>query len=445
MSDNTVIDVVETANADTSANDTSLMLKEEFQMPVLSFNKAEMLAKAQEIVAAYKDIAVTEDSYKAAKSDAKKLAGYVKEIDARRKDIKKQVEAPIKQFDADCQEVMKVLKDAQAEIEAQTAQFDQIRLQEQQEKCAEYADKQVQKLGLRAEYASRITMPVKANNLTSSLKSIKEDYDAQIQKLLTEQQDHDTAYAVAESLMDSANQNITQKLTVAKLDYEINNLLTAAVPGDTAGITAAVTNLVNSKAQEILAAEEAVRQQAIADERARAEAEKAAQPDIPMDELAAETNTDAVPTFGAPNPDPVPTFGEAPVPTFGEAPAATFGEVPVPTFGEAPTFGNVEIPSVPVLTPVGSEEGQDANPMSAEYRQFANNIPTFGAGETGEVPSIGANPFGTPTATPDSVIRYRGLVEFVGTVDALGPAIQEMVAIAKKYGIDSKAISCEKL
>ena len=157
-----------------------LQITEQIVAPVLALNFDELEAQAKQIADTYTSVAITDDTYMSAKADAKKLAGYVNDIEKKRKAIKSQAEAPIKEFDKRCKAIEQILTDAKTAIEGVTVKYDDDRRKERQDKIQKYVDDQISKIGLDQKFASRLVRPAAMDNLSATLKSIKEDYDTQI-------------------------------------------------------------------------------------------------------------------------------------------------------------------------------------------------------------------------------------------------------------------------
>ena len=250
-----------------------LQITEKIQAPVLSLNFAELEAQATQIAQTYTSIAITDDTYMAAKNDAKTLSGYVNDIEKKRKAIKKQAEEPIKAFDAECKRIEQILIDAKTAIEGVTVKYDEDRKAERAKKIQDYVDKQLAKANLRPEYIARIVKPSNADNLSATLKSIKEAYDEQIDKLLQEQSSYDSLMVIANTMVNAENEKISQKMTIDMFEGDIARIL------QTDGLTPAdmseeITGIIRTKANGIAEAEERIRQEAIAAERIAAERQK---------------------------------------------------------------------------------------------------------------------------------------------------------------------------
>ena len=255
-----------------------LQITEQIVAPVLTLNFDELEAQAKQIADTYTSVAITDDTYMSAKADAKKLAGYVNDIEKKRKAIKSQAEAPIKEFDKRCKAIEQILTDAKTAIEGVTVKYDEDRKAERRDKIQKYVDKQVAAAGLRNEYIAMLVEPASLNNLSATLKSLKEEYDAQIISLKNRQDAEDTLAATITATVDAANSKISQQMKYEAFNVEkqaiINRL---ADPSFTiAEAISEITATINKRADEILEAEENIRKAAIEAERKRQEEAAAA-------------------------------------------------------------------------------------------------------------------------------------------------------------------------
>lgn len=289
-----------------------LMIKEQISMPVIAINFDELEAQATQIAQTYTSVAITDDTYMSAKNDAKKLAGYVNDIEKRRKALKSQVEAPIKEFDKRCKAIEQILVDAKTAIEGVTVKYDEDRKAERREKIKKYVDKQVADAGLRSEYIAMLTEPASLNSLSATLKSVKEEYDAQIIALKNRQDAEDTLTATITATVDAANTKLAQQMKYESFASDKQAIiLHLEDPSFTiADAIAEITAIINRRADEILEAEENIRRQAAEAERKRLEAESAAK-----EEPVVETPVQEVPIQEEPVKDTTPIAESSPFAT----------------------------------------------------------------------------------------------------------------------------------
>lgn len=99
------------------------------QLPqVVEFNAEELKAELSEKLAYYKNLVVTEDAIREAKSDRAKLSKLRDAIDTKRKEVKKACMAPYEAFETQCKEIMGMISEPITSIDEQIKAFDQKEL-----------------------------------------------------------------------------------------------------------------------------------------------------------------------------------------------------------------------------------------------------------------------------------------------------------------------------
>lgn len=100
-----------------------LKLSEFHPVPV-SFNYQELKKEIAERTLPYKGLIVTEDAIPTAKADLAKLRKLEKAIDDRRKDVKKEYNAPYMEFEAKIKDILSDIQEAEQNIDGQVKAFD---------------------------------------------------------------------------------------------------------------------------------------------------------------------------------------------------------------------------------------------------------------------------------------------------------------------------------
>ena len=99
------------------------------QLPqVVEFNAEELKAELNEKLTYYKNLVVTEDAIREAKSDRAKLSKLRDAIDTKRKEVKKACLAPYEAFETQCKEIIGMISEPIASIDEQIKVFDQKEL-----------------------------------------------------------------------------------------------------------------------------------------------------------------------------------------------------------------------------------------------------------------------------------------------------------------------------
>lgn len=192
------------------------------QLPVINMNFEEVKASLVENMEKYKGIIVTEESLKDCKATQKDLAGLRNKLDTYRKDVKREMEKPIKAFESDCKELIGLIAEVEAPIKAGITEFDNKRREEKRK----FADIKIfetcQALGLEKKYADQLTVLDKYLSLSASQKSIKEDIESRAE-ILKQQQNMDKVRAEMvkaniESTLETVN--LTLKTPLEYKDFE---------------------------------------------------------------------------------------------------------------------------------------------------------------------------------------------------------------------------------
>lgn len=96
----------------------------EFHPVAVSFNYDELKKEIAERTLPYKGLIVTEDAIPTAKADLAKLRKLEKAIDDRRKDVKKEYNAPYMEFEAKIKDILSDIQAAEQNIDSQVKAFE---------------------------------------------------------------------------------------------------------------------------------------------------------------------------------------------------------------------------------------------------------------------------------------------------------------------------------
>lgn len=192
------------------------------QLPVITMNFEEVKASLVENMEKYKGIIVTEESLKDCKATQKDLAGLRNKLDSYRKDVKKEMEKPIKAFESDCKELIGLIAEVEAPIKAGITEFDNKRKEEKRK----FADIKIfevcQALGLEKKYADQLTVLDKYLNLSASAKSVVEDIEQRAETLKQQQNMDKVKAEMIKANIESALEtvNLTLKAPLEYKDFE---------------------------------------------------------------------------------------------------------------------------------------------------------------------------------------------------------------------------------
>lgn len=188
------------------------------QLPVINMNFEEVKLSLVETMDKYKGIVVTEESLKDCKATQRELSGLTKSIDAYRKQIKKEMEIPIKDFEGQCKELMSLVTEVEAPIKQGIEVFnDKVRTEKLQFAKSVIAQ-MAERYELEEKFSSQLNVLDSYTNLTTTYKFIKEDLETRTRALKADQ---DKAKAQAQILkatiiatVEGANATLNTKLKV---------------------------------------------------------------------------------------------------------------------------------------------------------------------------------------------------------------------------------------
>lgn len=226
------------------------------QLPVITMNFEEVKASLVENMEKYKGIIVTEESLKDCKATQKDLAGLRNKLDTYRKDVKREMEKPIKAFESDCKELIGLIAEVEAPIKSGILEFDNKRKEEKRK----FADIKIfeicQKLNLEKKYADQLTVLDKYLNLSASAKSVVEDIEQRAESLKQQQNMDKVKAEMIKANIESALEtvNLTLKTPLEYKDFE--KYLTLGWDGPR------IIREINERAAQIRQAEKAAEEMA---------------------------------------------------------------------------------------------------------------------------------------------------------------------------------------
>lgn len=185
------------------------------QLPVITFNFEEVKASLEEGLKKYSNIVVTDENLKDCKATQKDLSKLSKELDTYRKDVKRELEKPIKEFEGQCKELIVLIKQVEEPIKKNIAVYDDKKREEKKKYAQTIINDLVCKLELIPKYADQLTVLPKYCNLTSSKKSIREDLEQRSETLKSQQVAEKTALEMAKTSILSAIETENQTCPVA--------------------------------------------------------------------------------------------------------------------------------------------------------------------------------------------------------------------------------------
>lgn len=192
------------------------------QLPVITINFEEVKASLIENMDIYKGIIVTEESLKDCKSTQKELAGLRNKVDGYRKDVKREMEKPIKEFEGQCKELIGLIEEVERPIKLGITEFDNKRKEEKRKFADINIFKISQALGLEKKYAEQLTVLDKYLNLTASAKSVVEDITQRAESLKQQQNMEKAKLELLKGSIETTLEavNVTIKTHLKYIDFE---------------------------------------------------------------------------------------------------------------------------------------------------------------------------------------------------------------------------------
>lgn len=185
-------------------------------LPDIKTNYIDVKASISETIAKYKGIVVTEEGLQDCKATQKELAGLRNKIDDFRKTVKKDMEGPIKIFEEQCKELIGLIIEAEQPIKDGINVFDNKRREEKKNKALEFIEENIKEYQLSKKYATRLDVLDKYLNLSSSVKSVREDIEQRAINLAKEQDAEIKAKEMQQATIlatiESVNATINSKL-----------------------------------------------------------------------------------------------------------------------------------------------------------------------------------------------------------------------------------------
>ena len=192
------------------------------QLPVIKTNFEEVKESLKRNLEKYENTIVTEDNLKDCKAMQKELAGLRNQVDSKRKEVKRVLEAPIKEHDKETKELIAIIEEVEKPIKEGIKVFDNKRREEKRK----FADVKIfeicQKLNLEKKYADQLTVLDKYLNLSASAKSVVEDIEQRAEALKQQQNMDKVKAEMIRANIESALEtvNLTLKTPLEYKDFE---------------------------------------------------------------------------------------------------------------------------------------------------------------------------------------------------------------------------------
>lgn len=234
------------------------MTDEAFNMrtraPAISFDYDGLEARAKAIVAKYEGLMVSEDQVKDIKKEMAEINALKIRLDNARKEAKRQIEAPVKEFEAQIKKICAIFDRTYAELRAQVEAFVEKEREEKRGKVQPIIEEELQAASARV---APFPIPIQESwlNKTTTLKSVREAVRDIIEQRIqseaaqrqAEQARTERASAI-EQAVRAANSEYGTALTVAQFMSPGNLNLETPLTDVTMGIMQAAQAAANAQA-----------------------------------------------------------------------------------------------------------------------------------------------------------------------------------------------------
>ena len=166
----------------------------------------------------YRNIVVTEDNLKDCKSTRATLNKMQKDIDSKRKELKKMVMSEFGKTEDKYKEIVKMIEDVSKPIDEKVKEFENKKREENREYAERYREVRVIEAGLKPEYATNVKILDEFTNLSTTFKKIEKGIEAQIEVQLVKQKaDEERKEADKNTIkmtVDIVNERISSKIDI---------------------------------------------------------------------------------------------------------------------------------------------------------------------------------------------------------------------------------------
>lgn len=195
----------------------------EYQLPVVKMNYEQLETELKNMLMMYKGLAVTDDTLQACKEAQKELARLRLSIDEHRKEKKKELSAPIVEFEEKCKKLIAMVTEAEEPIKAGIKFYDDAKREEKRKAAEEIAREIAKEVGLNEKYAASLTILDKYMNLTASKKSVREDLEIRAFALKVEQDKEAERMETIMSVLEMENKRLKNPMSISDFAYYIEN------------------------------------------------------------------------------------------------------------------------------------------------------------------------------------------------------------------------------
>ena len=201
----------------------------EFTPPVIAINYEDLEAELKLQLKYYSGLVVTEETLAGSKSAQKELASLRVKIDTYRKEKKRELETPIKEFEEKCKKLISLIETVEKPIKDGIQYFDDQKREEKRQIALQLAAKVAEAAGLNVKYAAKLDVLEKYMNLTATVKGVTEDLETRAFALKVEQDREEERLEIIHSVLKSENSRLRTPLTLDFVKYELEKEVPTSV------------------------------------------------------------------------------------------------------------------------------------------------------------------------------------------------------------------------
>ncbi len=246
----------------------------EFQAPKVVINYETLDAELDKFLADYSGLVVTEQTLAGCKAAGKELASLRVKLDTYRKDTKKELEKPIKEFEEKIKKLVAKVERAEQPIKEGIKVFDDKKREEKRQTALTLIAEVAAATGLNEKYAAKLDVLDKYMNLTATVSGVRDDLETRAFALKVEQDREQERWDIIQSVIDSENKRLKNiQLKIATYSSLINN---------SSITTAEIIESIKNYAQAIYDAENAPKEPPKQEEATEVPAQPEKQPETPQ-------------------------------------------------------------------------------------------------------------------------------------------------------------------
>lgn len=192
--------------------------------PIIECNFEQVKESLSANLEHYKNLVVTEEQLGFCKSEQKHLAGLRKKIDDYRKKIKKDMSAPITEFEGKCKELITLIEQTEEPIKDGIKLFDDERKEAKRQFALSEIERIRNELMLSGEYMRKFEFDEKWTNLTAHERDVSSEIYSKIELLLIKQTKDEHMLSMMKILVDRENETLISKIDYKDF-YDVDNII----------------------------------------------------------------------------------------------------------------------------------------------------------------------------------------------------------------------------